>query len=412
MDETKNYHQELIETMDTPEVVRKRMEQQLMELKSEMQQKTDDHVNKLLEKKFYDEADELRKNNSQAFEVECYLEQENQMLDKLKRREKEKEEEMFYVKLNEFDNLKKLEKEKKDELEKKNKLQNIYNYQQWQREQNELDLKHKNDLKLLENSRLKEQWRRDDANEEENKLKRIQQNIQVYKDIEEFNKKEEIERQKKIDFEKAKDKELIDSILEKERALDEIDKAEKLKRKQEFIQNKKYLEYVLNQKKEAEAWMDKLAQDEADKAYQKEKEEWLKEEAKRIQLLKDVYKDRERAVLYHKQLREDEKGQILKEREILDEEIRKYNQMVEEINRQEALRRKTHQGELKYQINEKDNMRRKEQQDKLYEERAAQLWEMEYQKKIDQQKALHLQRLAQIKARNNPQFNNNNNTYA
>ena len=412
MDETKNYHQELIQTMDTPEVVRKRMEQQLMELKSEMQQKTDDHVNKLLEKKFYDEADELRKNNSQAFEVECYLEQENQMLDKLKRREKEKEEEMFYVKLNEFDNLKKIEKEKKDELDKKNKLQNIYNYQQWQREQNELDLKHKNDLKLLENSRLKEQWRRDDENEEENKLKRIQQNIQVYKDIEEFNKKEEIDRQKKIDFEKAKDKELIDSILEKERALDEIDKAEKLKRKQEFIQNKKYLEYVLNQKKEAEAWMDKLAQDEADKAYQKEKEEWLKEEAKRIQLLKDVYKDRERAVLYHKQLREDEKGQILKEREILDEEIRKYNQMVEEINRQEALRRKTHQGELKYQINEKDNMRRKEQQDKLYEERAAQLWEMEYQKKIDEQKALHLQRLAQIKARNNPQFNNNNNTYA
>ena len=411
MDETKNYHQELIQTMDTPEVVRKRMEQQLMELKSEMQQKTDDHVNKLLEKKFYDEADELRKNNSQAFEVECYLEQENQMLDKLKRREKEKEEEMFYVKLNEFDNLKKIEKEKKDELEKKNKLQNIYNYQQWQREQNELDLKHKNDLKLLENSRLKEQWRRDDENEEENKLKRIQQNIQVYKDIEEFNKKEEIDRQKKIDFEKAKDKELIDSILEKERALDEIDKAEKLKRKQEFIQNKKYLEYVLNQKKEAEAWMDKLAQEEADKAYQKEKEEWLKEEAKRIQLLKDVYKDRERAVLYHKQLREDEKGQILKEREILDEEIRKYNQMVEEINRQEALRRKTHQGELKYQINEKDNMRRKEQQDKLYEERAAQLWEMEYQKKIDEQKALHLQRLAQIKARNNPQFNNNN-TYA
>jgi len=315
---------------------------------------------------------------------------------------------MFYVKLNEFDNLKKIEKEKKDELDKKNKLQNIYNYQQWQREQNELDLKHKNDLKLLENSRLKEQWRRDDANEEENKLKRIQQNIQVYKDIEEFNKKEEIERQKKIDFEKAKDKELIDSILEKERALDEIDKAEKLKRKQEFIQNKKYLEYVLNQKKEAEAWMDKLAQDEADKAYQKEKEEWLKEEAKRIQLLKDVYKDRERAVLYHKQLREDEKGQILKEREILDEEIRKYNQMVEEINRQEALRRKTHQGELKYQINEKDNMRRKEQQDKLYEERAAQLWEMEYQKKIDEQKALHLKRLAEIKARNNPQYNNNN----
>ncbi len=57
MDETKNYHQKLIENMDTSEIVRKRMEQQLMEFKNEIQQKTDDHVNKLLEKKFYDEAD-------------------------------------------------------------------------------------------------------------------------------------------------------------------------------------------------------------------------------------------------------------------------------------------------------------------------------------------------------------------
>ena len=43
------------------------------------------------------------------------MEQENQMLDKLKKREKEKREEMFYVKLNEFDIEKKKEKEKEEE---------------------------------------------------------------------------------------------------------------------------------------------------------------------------------------------------------------------------------------------------------------------------------------------------------
>ena len=48
-----------------------------------------------------------------------------------------------------------------------------------------------------------------------------------------------------------KDKELINRIIEKEKALDEIDKKEKEKQKLEFSQNKKYLEYIMNQKKEA-----------------------------------------------------------------------------------------------------------------------------------------------------------------
>ena len=68
----------------------------------------------------------------------------------------------------------------------------------------------------------------------------------------------------------------------------------------EFEQNKKYLEYVMNQKKEAEIWMDKIAQEEADKEYKKEQEEWFKEDQKRIQLLKDVYKEREEALKLQK----------------------------------------------------------------------------------------------------------------
>ena len=68
----------------------------------------------------------------------------------------------------------------------------------------------------------------------------------------------------------------------------------------EFEQNKKYLEYVMNQKKKAEIWMDKIAQEEADKEYKKEQEEWFKEDQKRIQLLKDVYKEREEALKLQK----------------------------------------------------------------------------------------------------------------
>ena len=398
--EEAQYHQELIDNQESPEDVRKRMEVELKLLKAQRLNDRDTNVQKLQEKRFYDTTDELRKNESEAFAVECYLEQENQMLDKLKRREKEKKEEMFYVKLNEFEIEKKKENEKEEEQAKKDKLKNIYDYQQWQREQNEKAIKHANEIKDLERARLKEQWRRDEVKEKENEEQRKLINKQVYIDIEKFNQKEDEERKKKIEFEKKKDKELIESILAREKALDLIDKKEKEKKVKEFEQNKKYLEYVMNQKKEAEIWMDKIAQEEADRAYKKEQEEWMKEDAKRIELLKDVYKGREEALKYQKKLKEDEKNAILEERKQVDKAIDDYYNKIEEINKIEADKRKAHQNQLLYQIREKEDLRKRERQDVKYEERAAQLWEMEYQQKINEQKELHRQRLKLIREKN------------
>ncbi len=62
----------------------------------------------------------------------------------------------------------------------------------------------------------------------------------------------------------------IDAIVNKEKGLDEIDRKEKERKKSEFFQNKKYLEYVMNQKKEAELWMDQIVANEADKKWKKE----------------------------------------------------------------------------------------------------------------------------------------------
>ena len=394
------YHQELISNQESPEDVRRRMEIKLKELKEQRLNDRDENVQKLLEKRFYEATDELRKNDSEAFAVECYLEQENQMLDKLKKREKEKKEEMFYVKLNEFDINKKIEKEKEEEKLKKNKLKNIYEYQQWQRDQNEKATKHNEEIAQLEKQRLKEQWKRDELKEKENEEQRRQINKQVYLDIEKFNKKEEEERKKVLEYEKKKDKELIDSIVEREKALDLIDKKEKEKKVKEFEQNKKYLEYVMNQKKEAEIWMDKIAQEEADRDYKKQQQEWLKDDQKRIELLKDVYKGREEALKYQKKIKEDEKNAIIEDRKQLDKEIDEYYDKLEEINKAEAIKRKQHQNQLLYQIKEKEDLRKRERQDVLYEERAAQLWEKEYQEKIKEQRALHLQRLKAIREKN------------
>ncbi len=88
--------------------------------------------------------------------------------------------------------------------------------------------------------------------------------------------------------------------------------------------------------------------------------------------------------------------QIQKERKELDEEIKKYQAACERIKQEDAERRKIHQDDLRYQMQEKEKFRQKENQDKLYEERAAKLWEIEYQKKIDEQRQLHFQKVNNI----------------
>ena len=394
------YHQELINNQESPDDVRHKMELKLKELREKRLNERDASVQKLQEKRFYEATDELRKNDSEAFAIECYIEQENQMLDKLRKREKEKREEMFYVKLNEFEMEKKKEKEKEEEKLKKIKLRNIYDYQQWQREQNEKAIKHNNEINTFEKMRLKEQWNRDEQKEKESEEQRRLLNKQVYLEIDKFNKKEEEQRKKVAEFERKKDKELIESIVAREKAQDLIDKKEKERKIKEFKQNKKYLEYIMNQKKEAEIWMDKIAQAEADREYKKEQEKWRQEDQKRIELLKDVYKGREEALIYQKKLKEEEKNSIAQERTILDNEINEYYDKMEEINKAEANKRKQHQNQLLYQIKEKEDLRKKERQDIKYEELAAQLWEKEYLDKINEQKAIHFQRLKSIREKN------------
>jgi len=394
------YRNEIISGQETSDDVKRRMERELMELRKERLVQENNDIQKLNEKRFYESADELRKNDSQAFAFECYLEQENQMLEKMKKREKEKQDEILYVKLKEFETQKQIENEKKDEIKQKNKLKNIYDYQQWQREQKNQEMQHNLEISQRENERLKEQWRRDKESDEQNERNRKEMNIQVYKDIEFFNKQEEEDRKKKLDIEKMKDKQLIDSIVAKEQALDLIDKQEKERKIKEFYENKKYLEYVMNRKKEAELWMDKIAQEEADKEYKKEMEEWKKQEDKRIQLLKDVYKGREDALKYKKQQIENEKNIVKQERQDLDQKVNEYYNYLEQIKKNEAEKRKNHQNQLRYQMQEKDRLRKREMQDILYEERAAQLWEQDYQNKINEQRALHLKRLQAIKEKN------------
>ena len=133
-DEEEQYRKEIIENQETPLQVRLKMEAKLKKLKEQREFERLELVKKLQERKFYADADELRKNDSEAFAIECYLEQENQMIDKLKKREQDRIEEEVYVKLNELDIKKRGEIEAKQAEEIRKKKEETYKFLEWQKQ--------------------------------------------------------------------------------------------------------------------------------------------------------------------------------------------------------------------------------------------------------------------------------------
>ena len=78
-----------------------------------------------------------------------------------------------------------------------------------------------------------------------------------------------------------------------------------------------------------------------------------------------------------KQIEEDEKKELLKEREIIDKEIEKYNEEFWRLKDEEYKKNKNEQDILKYQMQQKINRQEREKQEEMYQKRMAELLEME-----------------------------------
>lgn len=74
------------------------------------------------------------------------------------------------------------------------------------------------------------------------------------------------------------------------------------------------------------------------------------------------------------------------EKNLLETELERQNREAEEKKAREALIRKNYQGDVLRQVNERDRDQRRLLQEKMYEERAAKLAEINYVRKIDTQK--------------------------
>lgn len=153
-----------------------------------------------------------------------------------------------------------------------------------------------------------------------------------------------------------------------------------------MVELQKHYMQKAQDKKAEEQLIEHLTWIESEKQWKMREDKWRKEEQARVNLLKNVYDNRLQNVEMKKKIKDENDWLLNNEKEMIDREIERQNREHEERMMKDALYRKKHQGDILMQVNERDRTKRRELQEKMYEERAAKLAEIQYVKKIDTQK--------------------------
>ncbi len=99
--------------------------------------------------------------------------------------------------------------------------------------------------------------------------------------------------------------------------------------------------------------------------------------------MKNVYDHRAQHVEMKKKFDDEANWLLQHERQNTLAEIERQQKELEEKKLKDALYKKSHQNDILRQVNERDRTQRREIQEKMFEERAAKLAELNYVRKID-----------------------------
>jgi len=132
--------------------------------------------------------------------------------------------------------------------------------------------------------------------------------------------------------------------------------------------------------------IDKLVAAENAKQWEAREKQWDREDQARINLLKNVYANREQDIELKKKQKEEAKWMKQFERQNMEAEVERQNKAYEEQMIKTSMMKKMHQTDVLRQVGERDRTMRRELQEVMYEERAAKLAELEYQRRIQTEK--------------------------
>ena len=121
---------------------------------------------------------------------------------------------------------------------------------------------------------------------------------------------------------------------------------------------------------------------ENEKQWNARESQWRREDQARVNLLKNVYQNREHDILLKQKLKEEAAWLLANDKNMIETEVTAMNVAHEQKALTTAFNKKTHQTDVLRQVGERDRTMRRDLQDRMYEERAAKLAEIEYQRRI------------------------------
>jgi len=393
------YKQEFIARQETPEDIRNRMAERLRELKSAREAERKADVERRLEKRTKAAADELRLQDSQLAALHTRLDQEHQMWEKQQKEKIEREEQALFDELGKRENLKRGQLEMQEKARKEHMNAARMTYLNWQRELRSQQRNESAGRETQEKMMLTSIW--ESEKQQEQALQRERQRLAQERN-EEIWKHNELMLQMKAQeegLEKQKDKELISQAVARETAEEE---RERLRREALRNEAKQMLGHYSMRAQEEEA-LDKMieqyAQMESDKQFQKMEEKYRQEEAGRIKLMEDVYNSRANAIYHKKAVVQDERQQEEQLRETIKSEVERATELDQMRRQALAMARRQHQDEILRQVSSKDKQRLREEQNELYERKAAELAEAQYQKMLADEKRRGMQLLDELRSK-------------
>merc|ERR1740138_1281225 len=124
-------------------------------------------------------------------------------------------------------------------------------------------------------------------------------------------------------MEREFDKNFVNSVLERERKLAEMEEEEKAKAKRKAVEFTEALKIEMAKKAESEEQLIKLQHEESERQWQKRFTQWEVEEMARRNLMEEVYSDRAEQVKLKQQMRDHVKAEMDKERGAVEAEVKR-----------------------------------------------------------------------------------------
>ena len=162
---------------------------------------------------------------------------------------------------------------------------------------------------------LKSQWQVEEEREKRAEQQKFLLNRERNLELINHNATEKQLREQAEGQDRLRDKDLLNNALAKEKAIEDLEAAEKKARRDEIVELQKHYGQQAEDKAAYEKMLEDAVQNENAKQWESKEAQWRREDQARINLMKNVYNNREQDILLKSKLKEEDKWKMQYEKD-------------------------------------------------------------------------------------------------